>query len=222
MPLLSRQRIRSPRTIRAEDGALRAPRAAFIGLSGAIAAGKSEALAALGRLGAATLSTDAVAHDLLEERTTLTRIVERWGDEVAPGGNVDRARIGQIVFERPDELEWLESILHPLVGERVSRWREELPEDTELAVAEVPLLFEAGMEDFFDATLVVVAGDERRAAWAGERGTAGVEGRTARQLTEEEKAARATFVVRNEGTLADLERELRRLWPRLVAAKEAD
>jgi dephospho-CoA kinase len=197
-----------------------APKPVFIGLSGAIASGKSEALAALGRLGAATLSTDAVTHELLDEPATLARLVERWGPEVSDGGRVDRAKIGELVFADPDELRWLESVLHPLVGERVLSWRDQLNAGTELAVVEVPLLFEAGMEPFFDATLVVVAGDERRERWAGARGTAGLEGRSGRQLTEDEKAARATFVVRNDGDLADLEAALRELWPHLVAARE--
>jgi dephospho-CoA kinase len=197
-----------------------APKPVFIGLSGAISSGKSEALAALGRLGAATLSTDAVTHELLDEPATLARLVERWGPEVSGGGGVDRAKVGEIVFADPDELRWLESVLHPLVGERVVRWREQLNAGTELAVVEVPLLFEAGMEPFFDATLVVVAGDERRERWASERDAAGLEGRSDRQLTEDEKAARATFVVRNDGDLADLEAALRELWPRLLAARE--
>jgi dephospho-CoA kinase len=193
----------------------------FIGLSGAIASGKSEALAALGRLGAATLSTDAVTHEILDEPATLARLVERWGPDVGPGGKVDRARVGEIVFERPDELRWLESVLHPLVGRRVLAWREELDRSAELAVVEVPLLFEAGMEQFFDATLVVVAPDERRAEWAGDRGTGSVEGRSARQLTQAEKAERATFTVANDGDLDDLEAALRELWPRLLAVREA-
>ena len=197
-----------------------APKPVFIGLSGAIASGKSEALAALGRLGAATLSTDAVTHELLDEPATLARLVERWGPDVGEGGRVDRAKVGEIVFADADELRWLESLLHPLVGERVVSWREQLNAGTELAVVEVPLLFEAGMEPFFDATLVIAAGDERRERWAGERGTAGLEGRSGRQLTEDEKAARATFVVRNDGDLADLEAALRELWPRLLAARE--
>jgi dephospho-CoA kinase len=195
-----------------------APKPVFIGLSGAMASGKSEALAALGRLGAETLSTDAVTHEVLDTPATLERLVARWGPDVGPGGRVDRARIGEIVFENPEELRWLESVLHPLVGERMAAWRDQLDGSTELAVVEVPLLFEAGMEPFFDATLVVVAGEGRRAEWAGARGTSLPEGRSARQLTEKEKAARATFVVANDGTLADLEESLRELWPQLLAA----
>lgn len=192
----------------------------FIGLTGAIASGKSEALTALGRLGAATLSTDAVAHAVLDEEETRAQLVERWGPDVASAGRVDRARIGEIVFGRADELAWLESVTHPLVGLRVVEWRTGLEPGTPLAVVEVPLLFEAGMEGVFDATLVVTAGDERRAGWAGERGTSAVEERSGRQLSEDDKAGRATFVVANDGTLDDLEANLRELWPRLVAAGE--
>lgn len=192
---------------------------AFIGLSGAMASGKTEVLTAFERLGAATLSTDAVTHEVLDEPDTLRLLVERWGKEVAPGGKVDRARIGEVVFADRDELLWLESVLHPLVGRRMAEWRAELDGEAELAVVEVPLLFETGMEPFFDATLVVVAGDERRRLWASERGTAASEGRSDRQLTESEKAARATFVIENDGDLEDLENAVRNLWPELVATR---
>ncbi len=117
-----------------------------IGLTGGIAAGKSEALAAFGRLGAATLSSDAVVHDLLESEPLRGRLVERWGPEVAPDGRVDRARIGEIVFADPEQLTWLESQIHPLVGERTAAWLAALPAETEVAVVEVPLLFEGGRE----------------------------------------------------------------------------
>jgi len=193
-----------------------APKPVFIGLSGAIASGKSEALAALERLGASTLSTDAVTHELLADPATVERLTRRWGPDVAPDGRVDRTKVGEFAFADPDELRWLESVLHPLVGQRIAVWRESLAGEADVAVVEVPLLFEAGMETFFDATLVVVAGDERRREWADARGTSALAERSARQLSEAEKAARATFVVRNEGTLAELEAALREIWPQLV------
>ena len=161
-------------------------------------------------------------HDLLTGSELRDMLVERWGDDVAPGGVVDRAAVARIVFDRPEEREWLQGVLWPRVGERMAAWRTELDRrepPPRAAVVEVPLLFESGMEPFFDATLVVVAGDERRERWAGERGTGALAGRSARQLTEDEKAARATFVVRNDGNLADLEDSLRELWPRLLAAR---
>ncbi len=200
------------------------PRAALppvplIGLTGAVAAGKSEALAAFGRLGAKTLSSDQVVHDLLAFPEVAERLAERWGSEVVAGGEVDRARVGAIVFERPEELAWLEELLHPLVGERVGAWHAELSAEAELAVVEVPLLFETGMQDGFDATVAIVADDRVRSARAGERGTELLAQRSARQLPQDEKAARATHVVRNDGTRAQLEQAIAELTPILIDAR---
>ncbi len=180
----------------------------FIGLTGGIGAGKSEALAALHRLGAATLSTDRVTHELLAGDEMRDLLVERWGEEVAPEGIVDRGKVAEIVFERPDELAWLESQMHPRVGQRVFEWRRALDPATEIAVVEVPLLFEANMEGGFDATIVVIADEDIRAERAGARGHEALAERGARQLTQQEKAHRATYVVNNDGSVEDLDASL--------------
>jgi dephospho-CoA kinase len=187
-----------------------------IGLTGGIAAGKSEALAAFARLGAETISSDAVVHELLETEPLLPRLVERWGEEVAPGGRVDRDRIGSIVFAAPDELKWLEGQIHPLVGERIGSWLASLPGDADVAVVEVPLLFESGMEGVFDTTVAVIASDEVRRERAAGRGHALVDEREARQLAQAEKASRAEHVVHNDGSVEDLERELSALVEKLA------
>jgi dephospho-CoA kinase len=191
--------------------------ARFIGLTGAIASGKSEALAAVGRLGAATLSSDAVVHDLLATERVTHLLVRRWGPEVAPAGEVDRARVSAIVFERPDELDWLEATLHPLVAEQITAWRAALDDSTTVAVVEVPLLFETDMDGVFDATIAIVAPDDVRAERAGARGTLDLESRSQRQLSQEEKAARATYVVVNDGSVQDLERALAGLLAEIAA-----
>jgi dephospho-CoA kinase len=193
------------------------PPVPFIGLTGAVAAGKSEALVAFARLGAQTLSSDALVHDLLGSEGVAVAIAERWGSDVAQGGVIDRTRVAEIVFERPEELRWLESQLHPLVGEKIKAWRESLPADATLAVVEVPLLFETGMEAAFDGTVAVVADDDVRAARAGERGTEQLAEREKRQLSQDEKAARATWVVRNDGSRDHLEAELSKLLPKMRA-----
>jgi len=190
----------------------------FIGLTGAIASGKSEALSAFARLGAATLSTDELAHELLDDPEVRTRLAERWGECVVDG-HVNRDRVGEIVFGSPEELSWLESVLHPLVGLRVAEWRAQLPPDTSLAVVEVPLLFETGLEAAFDATVCVIAADATRARRAGERGTELLEGRSDRQLSQEEKAARATHVISNDGSLEELERQVELLIPALTRTR---
>ena len=186
-------------------------RVPFVGLTGGIAAGKSEALRALERQGAATISSDDVVHDLLEGAELRELLVERFGERVAPEGKVDRSAVAEVVFDDPEQRQWLEGELWPRVGERIAAWREELSDGGRrpaAAVVEVPLLFEAGMESGFDATVAIVARESLREHRAGARGHAGVDSRTRRQLPQEEKARRADFVVENDGDLAELESKM--------------
>jgi dephospho-CoA kinase len=183
------------------------PRTPFVGLTGGIGAGKSEALRALERLGAATLSTDAVTHELLTGDEVRDLLVAELGQEVAPDGRIDRGAVASRVFGDDGKRKWLESVLWPRVGEQVAQFRE-TAEDCPLAVVEVPLLFESGMEAVFDKTIVVVADEDVRAERAAARGHQLVEARAARQLSQDEKAQKADFVVRNDGTVEELEVKL--------------
>src|SRR5438309_11121937 len=163
---------------------------AFIGLTGGIGAGKSEALAALERLGAATLSTDAVVHELYASDDVRDAVVERWGDEMAPDGRVDRSAVAGKAFASEEERKWLEELLWPRVGRRVWEWRQDVASRDPLplaAVVEPPLLFEAGLDGIYDATIAVIAPEDVRAARAAEGGQAAVDERAARQLTQGEK-----------------------------------
>ncbi|HEX8744955.1 MAG TPA: dephospho-CoA kinase [Thermoleophilaceae bacterium] len=183
----------------------------FVGLTGGMGAGKSEALAALERAGAATLSSDAVVRELLASDEVRDDLVERFGPAVAPEGRVDRDAMAELVFADPDKRAWLEGYLWPKVGERIWSWREVLAardEPPAAAVVEVPLLFEAGMHEAFDHTIAVVADDDLRAERVGERGHAGIASRESRQLPQDEKAERADFAVRNDGSLRELEEAL--------------
>jgi dephospho-CoA kinase len=135
---------------------------------------------------------------------------------VVADGAVDRGRVGAIVFDSAEELVWLESLLHPLVGERVVDWRTTLAPEIDLAVVEVPLLFETDMQGAFDATVAVIAADETRAQRAGLRGTELLESRSDRQLSQEEKAVRATYVLSNDGSLSALERAVAALMERIT------
>ena len=190
----------------------------FVGLTGGLGAGKSEALRALGELGAATLSTDAVVHELLASDELRDLVVARLGEEVAPGGALDRSLIAERVFGDDDARRWLEGELWPRVGRRVVEWRQEVEArdpQPQAAVVEVPLLFESGMEAAFDATIAVTADEAVRDERAGARGHAAVEGRAERQLSQEEKARRANFEVRNDGSLGELKEKLSRVLARL-------
>lgn len=138
-------------------------------------------------------------------------MVRRFGDSVAPGGVVDRSALAGAAFASADGRDWLEGLLWPRVGAHIADWREQLeraPHRPTAAVVEVPLLFEAGMEGMFDATIAVVAEEQLRAQRAGARGHQALEERAARQLSQEEKAHRATYVVVNDGSEHKLECEL--------------
>jgi dephospho-CoA kinase len=179
----------------------------FVGLTGGIGAGKSEALKALESLGAATLSSDAVVHELLTTGEIRDQLVERFGDAVAPNGEVDRGRVASVVFADDEQRKWLEGLLWPRVGQRIVEWREQLEQrdpPPRAAVVEVPLLFESGMESAFDKTIAVVADEDVREQRARDRGHEGVASRTARQLPQKEKALRADYAVRNDGTREEL------------------
>jgi dephospho-CoA kinase len=150
-------------------------------------------------------------------------VLERWGPDVAPDGVVDRAAIARRAFADEEERRWLEGLLWPRVGDRMIAWRDaeasrEPPPPA--LVVEVPLLFEAGMEGAFETTVAVVADEEVRARRAGERGHEVIDERSARQLTQDEKAELADHVVANSGTIEDLEQTLSELLEKLRATPE--
>jgi dephospho-CoA kinase len=130
---------------------------------------------------------------------------------VARDGAVDRAALAARAFATPEDRAWLEGLLWPQVGKRIAAWREEQlrrdPPPVALVV-EVPLLFEAGMEGAFDATIAVVADEAVRAQRAAGRGHEAVDERVSRQLPQDEKATRADHAVVNDGSIEDLERNL--------------
>jgi dephospho-CoA kinase len=193
-------------------------RVPLVGLTGGLGAGKSEALRILGELGAATLSTDAVVHELLATDELRDVVVARLGDGVARDGTLDRSLIAERVFGDDEARGWLEGELWPRVGQRMAEWKQKvdaLDPAPSVAVVEVPLLFESGMERAYDATIAVIADEDTRAERAGARGHASVEQRAGRQLTQEEKAEKADYTVRNDGTLDELRENLSRVLARL-------
>jgi dephospho-CoA kinase len=155
-----------------------------------------------------------VVHEIYEDPEVRDLVVARWGEEVAPDGAVDRAAIARHAFASPQEREWLEGLIWPRVGERVMGAREQAGE--RVLVVEVPLLFESGLDRGYDATIAVVAPEELRRERAAARGHEAVDERTSRQLSQEEKARRATYVVSNDGTVADLEAKLSEVLEKLT------
>ena len=158
-------------------------------VTGPFASGKSTFVRLLGELGAETVSADEVVHDLLaSDKGTIARVVERFGDDVLGEGGVDRKALGRRVFGDPEALRDLEEILHPQVRRETAR--RVAASGADLFVAEVPLLFEGGTGGDYDLTVAVVVPEERRLAWAAERGVGEetVRGIEARQFSQEDKA----------------------------------
>ena len=183
-----------------------------IAVTGPFASGKSTFVGLLGELGAETVSADEIVHDLLaEDGATISGVVERFGEDVRGEQGVDRRTLGRKVFGDPEALQDLENILHPLV--RRETQRRVAVSEASLFVAEVPLLFEGGSSADYDCTVAVVVPEERRRAWAAERGVdeAALAAIETRQLGQEEKARRADVVVQNDGDVDKLRRQAEEL-----------
>jgi dephospho-CoA kinase len=176
-----------------------------VAITGGIGAGKSEALAAFARHGAATVSSDDIVHHLLRRPDVRERIVARLGNGmVGPDGEVDRGALGTAVFNDRDALRWLEGLLHPLVSSEYLQWREDLaklPNPPRVCVTEVPLLYESGSESRFDKVVVITAPSKLRRA----RSDVATDERESRLLDEREKVERADYSYRNTGSVEELD-----------------
>jgi len=176
-----------------------------VAITGGIAAGKTEALAAFARRGAAVCSADEIVHRVYREDAGLkSELRARWGDRVFDAdGEVDRAAVAAIVFADRSELDWLESVLHPRVVRAHMEWLEEVsarPDGPALVVVEIPLLYETGGEARYDKVVALTAAPSVRAARRGD-----FAGRESRLIPDEEKLRRADFAYVNDGSLEELD-----------------
>jgi dephospho-CoA kinase len=177
-----------------------------VAITGGIGAGKSEALYAFQKAGAATVSSDEIVHHLLRSDPDVkAAIVGELGEGVVDeDGGVDRKRVGAIVFGDREKLDFLEQLLHPLVTAEYLRWREqlgELPNPPKVAVTEVPLLYETGGDKRFDKVVVVTAPAKLRE----QRRRVTRDDRDQRLLPDREKVKRADYTYVNTGTLEELD-----------------
>jgi dephospho-CoA kinase len=176
-----------------------------VAITGGIGAGKSEALKAFARHGAATVSSDEIVHHLLRRPEVRDAIVARMGlGVVSPAGEVDRGALATVVFNDREALGWLEELLHPLVSAEYLQWREQLaqlPDAPRVSVTEVPLLYETGSEARFDKVVVITAPSKLRRA----RSEVVMDDREARLIPDAEKVQRADFSFKNTGSLEELD-----------------
>jgi dephospho-CoA kinase len=176
-----------------------------VAITGGIGAGKSEALAAFARHGAATVSSDEIVHHLLRRDDVKGALVAQLGHGiVAPDGEIDRGALGTVVFNDRAALQWLESLLHPLVSAEYLQWRADvaaLPDPPNVTVTEVPLLFETGGQERFDKVVVITAPTKLRRA----RSEVATEDREGRFLPDAEKLKLADYAYRNIGSIEELD-----------------
>jgi dephospho-CoA kinase len=189
-----------------------------VGLTGGLGSGKSTVAALLAEHGAVIIDADAVAREVVRAGTPgFAAVVARFGPGVVgPDGELDRAELARIVFADSEALDDLNAIVHPLVGSRSAELAAAAPPGA-VVVHDIPLLAENGLADRFDAVVVVEAAREIRLARLAERGLARAEAeaRMAAQASDEQRRAIAEEIVRNDGDLDSLARQVDRLWDRL-------
>jgi dephospho-CoA kinase len=195
------------------------PRPIAVAITGGLGAGKSEALYAFRRAGAATVSSDEIVHHLLRTDPDVRHaIVKELGQGVlAADGSIDRARVAEVVFADRSKLDFLEQLLHPRVAQEYLTWREqlgELPNPPQVSVTEVPLLYETGGDTRFDKVVVITAPAKLRE----QRRRVAPDDRETRLLPDKEKVQRADFSYVNTGTLAELDAWVERVMAELTQA----
>ncbi|MFJ6684837.1 dephospho-CoA kinase [Streptomyces werraensis] len=191
-----------------------------VGLTGGIGAGKSEVSRLLVECGAVLIDADRIAREVVEPGTPgLASVVKAFGEEIlTEDGSLDRPRLGVLVFNDPEKLATLNSIVHPLVGAR-SRELEEAAPDDAVVVHDVPLLTENGLAPLYDVVIVVDASpDTQLDRLVRLRGMSEEDARArmAAQATREQRRAIADVVIDNDVPLDALERRVREVWADLV------
>jgi dephospho-CoA kinase len=191
-----------------------------IGLTGGIACGKSEVGRILGQEGAQVRDADEVAHELIRRGGQLfDKVVERFGPEiVGRDGEIDRQRLGRRVFADAGERKALEALIHPEVIRVMRGWIAGETRQGKNTVAIVPLLFEAGWTDSWDAVVCVASSEENVIGRLKQRGLSEQEARAriSAQMPLETKIRKAKHVIQNDGTLDSLEKRVREVWRNIV------
>jgi dephospho-CoA kinase len=191
-------------------------------LTGGIATGKTSCLSVFAALGAATMDADVLAHEAVAPGTPgLARVIERFGRNVLHAdGSLDRAALGRVIFADRTARADLEAIVHPEVYRRVGEWLANLSGNTQIALADIPLLYETGHQHEFDRVIVCACAPAEQLRRIMARDRLSIEearARLAAQWPIEEKVVRADYVIRTDGALAETEQQVRGVYEMLNA-----
>lgn len=195
---------------------------AKVAVTGGLSCGKSSACHFFKEFGAYVVSADEIVHRLLSPNTNLgQKVIRLIGSEIVINHQIDRSQIAKKVFNQPELLQQLESLLHPAVRDEMEKLYQQFKEAKceSLFVAEIPLLYETGADRFFDVTIVVQADEKicqnrfkERTGHAQDE----YEKRMSRQMNTTDKAKRADFVILNNGTLPDLRSAVEKIYKQLT------
>jgi dephospho-CoA kinase len=196
-----------------------------IGLTGGIGTGKSEVARIFQELGAVLINADQIGHQAYNPHSEIWQeVVKAFGEEILqPSGEIDRKKLGSIVFADPDQLTRLNQIMHPRMARMVARQVQELGEQgADVVVVEAALLFEAGWDSLVGEVWstespedLVIKRLQSRSGLSQEEAKKRIDS----QMSAEERKSRSQVVVDNSGDLVDLERVVRSIWDRRVKAK---
>jgi dephospho-CoA kinase len=199
-----------------------------VGLTGGIATGKSTVVRMLVGKGARVIDHDGLVHSLQEPgRPVWLRIVEAFGRDILDAEErIDRKKLGALVFVDEQRRKLLEGIVHPAVLEEGRRQREEIVREDGRAIilSDIPLLLEVGMQNEFDLVLLVYAPPELQIQRVMKRNNLTREEAVARlrsQMPIDEKLKIAHLVIRNDGTMRELEKSVEEVWQELVLRERA-
>ncbi len=187
-----------------------------IAMTGGISSGKTTVLNFFESFGAKVVSADAIVHDLLSLNSTVKNsIKDQFGDEVFIKGEVDRAKLANVVFFHPKKLDFLEKLLHPKVNEKIhANYIDAVSGDFSLFIAEIPLLFEIGDEEKYDAVILIdtpIKDSLKRFCSKG-GSEKQFHARLQRQMPLDEKRAKADYIITNAGHLAETKVQARKIY----------
>ena len=196
-----------------------------VALTGGIATGKSYCLSRFARRGVPIIDADVLAHAVVRRgEKAWTAVTRRFGEGVLSGdGEIDRVKLGAVVFADPAARRDLEAIIHPAVYVAVRSWFEALPSTTRLAIADIPLLYETGHESDFDkviATWCPAALQMERLKQRDGLNEEQILARLAAQLPADEKARRADYVIKTEGTFAETDTQIAEIYATLTSPSQ--
>jgi dephospho-CoA kinase len=189
-----------------------------VGLTGGIGAGKSTVADLFSKRGAVVIRSDELARQVIEPQTPgFKQVTSRFGNEIVNDeGNIDRAKLAQVVFDDDVALKDLENIVHPLVRERTNQLMSEQTSET-IIVNEIPLLLEKKMESLFDFLVIVISSEKNRLERLSQKGVLEeqAKARMAKQVNDQDRKAAADFLIVNDGNLDQLEADVQKIWQTL-------